>query len=243
MKSSKLMLALRSYSEEKSSHQHDYHQLVFPVQGHMAIGVGKNASDVVPSQVAVISAGYEHGFSASSDGAFVVADVPEVFAPDLERLPAFIDLDSSMMAYVSFLHHQLQLDSVSQSCERQMLLLLIQLLREQFGETLRLDRRVEAVQSYLDKHYMESVTLNQLATVSHLSVRQLSEVFSREMGMSPQQYLVELRMQKAWHLLETSSLSIQQIADKVGYKSLAGFSSRFSQHFGRSPRQFRKDAK
>lgn len=58
--------------------------------------------------------------------------------------------------------------------------------------------------------------------------------------MTPQQYLIERRMQRAWQLLSETDLQVQQVAERVGYSNLAAFSDRFRRHFGRSPRQFRR---
>jgi AraC-like DNA-binding protein len=207
------------------------------------MNVGNREGEVRARQMAIIAAGEEHGFSAPDHNRFVVADVPASLAPELERLPAFITLDTSLAHYVTFLHHQLMNGTGNPNGERQMLLLLIQLLKERCGETLLLDRRVEAARAYLDNHFRRAIPLTQLAAVANLSTRQLSELFRRELGMTPQQYLVEKRMQNAWHLLETSELSIQQVADQVGYSSVASFSDRFRKHFGRSPRYFRQIGK
>lgn len=243
MKNSNLKLELRSYSSENHTHHHDFHQLVLPVTGKLSMNVDNQEGIVCSQQVAVVSAGQQHGFSATDKNTFIVADVPEALAPDLERLPAFISIDPALTQYVFFLHQQLIEGSSSQTSERQMLLLLIQLLQERFGEELRLDRRIEAARTYLDQYFCHSITLSQLSGIANLSPRQLSELFKRQLGMTPQQYLTEKRMQKAWQLLESSVLSVQQIADQVGYRNLASFSDRFRKHFGHSPSYFRKIGK
>ncbi|WP_067981970.1 AraC family transcriptional regulator [Neptuniibacter pectenicola] len=243
MKQSNLMLELRSYSSENHSHHHDYHQLVLPVVGGLSMSVGCQEGEVSSQQIAVIAAGQEHGFAAPDQNLFVVADVPAVLTPELDRLPAFIKLDAALVHYVSFLHNQLKKEGVSRSTERQMLLLLIQLLHERFGEALNLDRRIDVARNYLDKHFHERVSHTQLAAIANLSARQLSELFRRQLGMTPQQYLTEKRMQQAWRLLERGELSIQKIADQVGYRSAASFSDRFRKHFDHPPSYFRQIGK
>ncbi|MCV6621748.1 MAG: AraC family transcriptional regulator [Cellvibrionaceae bacterium] len=236
----KLTLELRSYNSESRSHQHDYHQLVLPVVGELELNVGQQEGKVSEQSIALVAAGKEHGFSATENNTFVVADVPSILAPQLEKLPAFIPLDSTLAHYVSFLHSHLSMNERRTSSERQMLLLLIQLFQERYGNSLRLDRRLEAAREYLDQHYQQSLSLSQLATVANLSSRQLNELFCREIGMTPQQYLIEKRMQLAWQLLESTNLSVQQIAERVAYSNLSSFSSRFRKHFGKPPSYFRK---
>ena len=243
MKNSELTLDLRSYSSISHSHQHDYHQLVLPVVGEMSMNIGKCNGSVASENVAVIAAGQEHGFSGSQGNVFVVADIPETLAPNLKKLPPFIELDPALAQYVRFLYTQLSEENRSESCERQMLLLLIQLLQDRFGQTLRLDRRIEAAQAYLDTHYQKTITLKGLSKIANISPRQLSALFAQHIGMSPQQYLTEKRMQTAWQLLKSSTFSIQGIAEQSGYTNIASFSDRFRKHFGHPPSYFRKNDK
>ncbi|WP_293268483.1 AraC family transcriptional regulator [Neptunomonas sp.] len=241
MKQKNLTLDLRSYSLETKSHQHDYHQLVLPVAGNLVMSIENKEGKVFPKQAAVICAGNNHEFAASGLNTFVVADVPTALAPQLERLPAFIPLDGALAQYVSFLHQNLLLKQAQNtSSERQMLLLLIQLLQEHFNTSLQIDHRIEAAKSYLDHRFNEPISAATLATVANLSQRQLNELFRRHIGMTPQQYLIEKRMQQAWQLLETSTINIQQVANRVGYSNLSAFSDRFKKHFGHSPRFFRQ---
>ena len=93
MGQSNLILDLRSYSGETRAHHHDYHQLVLPVEGRLAMQIGEQAGDVSNAELALISAGKDHQFAGSEKNCFVVADVPPSLAPELEKLPAFIKLD------------------------------------------------------------------------------------------------------------------------------------------------------
>ena len=243
MPEANLVLDLRSYSDETQEHHHDYHQLVLPIEGNMAISIDGREGEVSASELALVGAGKNHRFSGSDRNRFIVADVPSALAPELERLPSFIHLDPALAQYVSFLHQQLLAQELVPASERQMLLLLIQLLKERFGDRLRLDRRIEAVRDYLDHHFQKPLTQAQLAAVANLGPRQLGELFRRDLGMTPHQYLIEKRMQHAWQLLARGDLQVQQVAERVGYSNLAAFSDRFRRHFGRSPAYFRRGGK
>lgn len=236
-----LTLDLRSYSGDTQVHHHDYHQLVLPVEGKLSMRIDGRDGEVSASGLALVSAGKDHGFAGSEQNCFVVADVPASLAPELERLPSFIELDAALAQYVTFLHRQLAQQSGNPSSERQMLLLLIQLLKERYGHRVRLDRRIDAVRNFIDENFQQAVTLSQLAAIVHLSVRQLNQIFRRELGMTPRQYLIEKRMQRAWQLLADGGLQVQQVAERVGYANLAAFSDRFRRHFGHSPRHLRRN--
>jgi len=238
-----LLLELRSYQQESQQHQHDYHQLVLPARGRLELEVDGRGGHVEAGQLAVIAAGSDHGFAAPGDNAFVVANVPTALAPQLAQLPAFLPLDAGLLAYVAFLREELQRPQAGENGRRQMLLLLTQLLAERAGAGLQLDRRVAAARALLDARFAEEISLAQLAAAAHLSVRQLSELFRRQLGMSPGQYQLEQRMQHGWLLLEQGSLPVQQVAEHCGYASLSAFSDRFRRHFGIAPSHFRHPAK
>ncbi|MDX1553719.1 MAG: AraC family transcriptional regulator [Marinobacter sp.] len=243
MKHSEIGLHIRTYQNEGKSHSHDHHQLVLPLVGTLSLSVDAMEGEVAQHRAAIIPSGTGHGYASADDNRFLVADVPENLAPALDKLPCFVDLDPALLQYVQFLHAQLQNGTVSDFTQHQMLLLLIQLLQERHGSRLKLDRRVHAAKQFLADHFSHPLSLAEAAAVAHLSIRQLNDLFRRQVGMTPHQYLTELRMKEAWRLLEQSELSVQRVADAVGYSSLSAFSDRFRSHFGKAPSHFRRISK
>ncbi len=241
MSYSKLTLDLRSYQQDTNSHSHDYHQLILPIKGELEIDINRHSGVVTNNKAALVSAEKEHGFSSQSENSFVVANIPQSLAPEFERLPEFITLDPSLSQYVIFLHQQLK-QGAGQS-EQQMLLLLIQLLQEKHGEKLKIDKRIDAAHIYLEQHFDKNISLEKLGIIANLSPRQLSELFKQQFSMTPQQYLIEKRMQVAWQLLKNSRQSIQQVSETIGYSNLSAFSHRFKKHFNVSPSYFRQNGK
>ena len=75
----------------------------------------------------------------------------------------------------------------------------------------------------------------------YLSPFYISKIFKSEMGESPIHYLIRVRMEKAKALLESgASLSIGEIAEKVGYEDAYHFSKLFKKTYGVSPSKMRK---
>lgn len=243
MAKSDVNLQLRSYDNEGKQHFHGHHQLVLPLLGKLSLFVDKTEGAVERNRAAVIPSGSHHGYYASEKNRFLVVDLPAVLAPTLERLPVFVELDEALLHYVQFLHSQLVNEAGSPHTEHQMLLLLIQLLQERHADKLNLDQRVSSAKQFIDHNFHKKIMAAELATVAHLSIRQLNELFRKQVGMTPHHYLIELRMQESWRLLEQSDLNIQLIADSVGYGSLSAFSDRFSRYFGKSPSHFRRKSK
>lgn len=81
-------------------------------------------------------------------------------------------------------------------------------------------------------------TVEQLARRVGLSRSRLAVRFRELVGESPHAYLTELRLRRATDLLQTGSMSIEDVAGVVGYRSAAAFSKAFSRRFGVSPRRY-----
>ena len=103
-----------------------------------------------------------------------------------------------------------------------------------------LDERVQAAMDYLCQHMTDKVGLDDVAEASGLSVSHLCELFRRQVGFSPYQFLETQRLERAKSLLETTSHSVQSIAAQVGYANPFHFTLRFKRYTGYSPREFRK---
>ncbi len=202
--------------------------------------VDENEGYVCQKLAAVISAGQNHGFSSIDHNQFLVADIPSVLAPELNTLPNFISLDDSMLQYNHFLRTSLMQGNTHHNSQRQMLVLLVQLLKERFCTHKPIDHRIQSAQNYIDHYYNQTITLAEVAAIAHLSTRQLSQLFKDHFNTTPLSYQIEKRMQHALHLLETSNASIESIAESVGYKNLSAFSGRFKKHFNCSPKHIRQ---
>ena len=99
---------------------------------------------------------------------------------------------------------------------------------------------MEQIVDYMDRHYSEKISLDQIAQNMYLSPFYISRIFKSETGDTPINYLISLRMEKARALLlEKQNYSIQEIAQCVGYDDAYHFSKLFKKHYGNSPSQYR----
>lgn len=112
-----------------------------------------------------------------------------------------------------------------------------------FVDPWRRDTRIvavfDAVMPTLARHW----TIEEMAEIAHVSTEHLRRISRKVFGRSPIQQLTQLRMQHATHLLATSGLSIEEIAERVGYCSPFAFSKAFKRMNGVSPSHFRLHAR
>lgn len=101
-------------------------------------------------------------------------------------------------------------------------------------------RECALVRRYIDDHFKESLTLDQLAAVAHLNKFYLSHAFQREYGVSPIRYLTRRRIQESRFLLAETDHSLSHIAQVLGFSSLSYFSQCFRRVEGVSPKEYRQ---
>ena len=91
---------------------------------------------------------------------------------------------------------------------------------------------------YLDQNYAHVKTADVSAYLG-INRTYLSAIFRKKMYMSPQEYLIQLRMDKSRQLLQ-KNWPVYMIAQSVGYDDQLAFSRMFKKKFGVSPENFRK---
>lgn len=101
---------------------------------------------------------------------------------------------------------------------------------------------VKTIMAYMNEHYAEKISLDQIAQNIYLSPVYISRVFKEETGDSPINHLIQIRLEKAKNLLiENPSLSIKTIAQQVGYDDAYHFSKLFKKHFGVAPTFYKQN--
>lgn len=148
----------------------------------------------------------------------------------------FQNVKQAMADVVRFCRHQLpgSTDLALNALERALLWI------HSVNDRETLDERIRHALDLLAEKLQEPLPLDKLARDCGLSVSRLAHLFREQVGMPPQQYLEELRLQRAAQLLRTTGLRIGEIAAGAGYADAFYFSSRFRKKFGRSPSEYRR---
>ena len=104
----------------------------------------------------------------------------------------------------------------------------------------RSSRECDLVRRYIDNHFKENLTLDQLAQLAHLNKYYLAHTFRREFGTSPINYLISRRIEESRFLLRETDHTLSLIAQILGFSSLSYFSQCFRRVEGLSPLEYRK---
>jgi signal transduction histidine kinase/DNA-binding LacI/PurR family transcriptional regulator/AraC-like DNA-binding protein len=105
------------------------------------------------------------------------------------------------------------------------------------SETRRVARRAMA---YMHEHYGENISRKQIAEHVGVSQEYLSTSFRRETGLTPTNYLERYRIRQAKKLLETTEMSVSEVAQEVGIPDSSYFGRIFRRDTGITPAAFRK---
>jgi AraC-like DNA-binding protein len=98
--------------------------------------------------------------------------------------------------------------------------------------------RVRPAIRYIHANYMCEISMDHLASLCNLSVRQLNRCFQSVYNKAPHEYLTEVRLKVARELLQNTTNTIGEIAERTGYNSIFNFSHAFKQFYGISPRDW-----
>ncbi len=102
------------------------------------------------------------------------------------------------------------------------------------------DKKILAVQQWLDEHACEALTLAQLASRIHLSERQFKRRFTAAVQQAPLAYIQELRMERARQALAGTRAQVEQIARTCGYDDVRFFRRLFRRSTGLTPQEYRQ---
>lgn len=102
------------------------------------------------------------------------------------------------------------------------------------------DTEIRKVEEWLETHWSQPVAAAEMAEIARLSERQLVRRFKTATGKTPIEYLQNLRIEQARHLLETTTSSVSDITWSVGYEDINTFRKLFRRSIGLTPNQYRE---
>lgn len=110
-----------------------------------------------------------------------------------------------------------------------------------FAENGRDTERIRRIMEYIQAHYAEKITLEELAEQIHLCRSESCRLFKRYMKESMFDYLLDYRIERSLELLRRPELDVTQIAGQTGFTSPGYFSKIFKRKMGCTPLEYRKN--
>lgn len=178
----------------------------------------------------------------------LLQELPDWFILESDKLYGFETLRILIDLLKSENHqkqagHQIIIDNLTESVFIQVLRRIIENQSTKEGSWSQgySDPLIRKSLELIHKNIAKDWSLESLAKEMGLSRNGFSTNFKNKLGESPIQYLTKIRLQESQKLLSTTELTIETIAEKVGYNDAFTFSKAFKRKIGLSPKDFRKE--
>lgn len=240
----------RRYPHRPFGHAHDYHQLLFGVDGQTELEIDGHAYRVDGAHGLVIPAGMHHLCSGLTDNLQLVADFPASSVALPARLmatPRMFAMDAAFATRVRRLATGRQAGGTApaQHAWQQ-----AAALAGGLSAMLGLDDRqadaarfpVGAIDHYLRTHLSTPLRVDQLAARIGWGPRRFHTLFCEAFGDTPHGYQTRLRLDQAVQWLMGGTMPLADIASGVGYPDQTTFTRAFSRRFGMPPAAWRTAA-
>lgn len=99
---------------------------------------------------------------------------------------------------------------------------------------------IEAIVTYIAQNLSQPHLLQDVSTHFAYCEKHLRNIFKKNMGISPKQYVLNMKMKQACNMLSESSISIEELSYNLGFSSPYHFSNAFKKLIGISPSEYRK---
>lgn len=100
--------------------------------------------------------------------------------------------------------------------------------------------QLNAAVEYVEHNYASNFKISELADVCHMSETHFRRVFQERMNMTPVEYINFVRVKKACELIDKTDISMEDVAEKVGFVTPSTFNRNFRRVIGTSPYQWKK---
>ncbi|MDC3416028.1 helix-turn-helix domain-containing protein [Aquibacillus salsiterrae] len=237
-------------------HHHDIHQVLYALEGEGSIYLNRKNYSFRQDNLAVITPNTSHSIISDSKLTVLVLAfdkdiLEESIKQDLLDLffktTRFIELnpfDSSNLRQIlrQMLYEQSYGDSINYVAIKIYLSeLLLKLARSQeqpeiFDANVL---RAERLRNYIDTHFYEMISADDLATKLGMSTRHMNTIFKDRYQVTPIQYLTEVRVGLAKKMLVETDKDIASICFEVGFESLSTFYRTFKNSTDISPNKYR----
>lgn len=237
-----------------TSHTHHFTELFYIVSGKGAFLLPNQEIPVQENDLVIINPNVEHTEKSNHQ------DPLEYIALGLEGISFSLPEEDSQISLFTYqgdredilFYLKKLLTEVKNSdrdfeiiCQNIIEILVVKLRRAknitiQNEKSQQINQSVALVKHYITQNYSDPITLDILAKVGSINKYYLSHTFKEDIGISPIEYLNQIRIKEAKVLLETTSFTIAEIARFNGFSSQSFFTQAFRRIVNKTPSQYRK---
>ena len=242
------------------AHWHEQIELHYVVRGRTVIRLEQEEMDAGEGALVIANSNVLHeGYNRDGEMEVLVVifdmeDFSREFADKNIIFCPMISGDAEISRIMFHIYEEYQRKEIGYRlvCKGELLKLVTYLARNNALEMLSEEdglrrrkklERLNTVYQYIEKHYTEVITNRDLADLVHLSEGRFCHIFKESAGVSPLQYINEVRLNKAMNLLKKENFMATEVAEAVGFSDYNNFGRMFRKYFGCTPLEARKNSK
>ena len=252
-----LYVSVARYSAEWNStlHAHPCAEVFFVTGGQGFLRLFDSDIPITTDDVIIVNANVEHTEISSEEYPleYIVIGIDGIEALSGDNGKdgySIVHFQSERETFLFFLKNLLKEIEAKPpgyhtACQDLLEILLLHLMRRsEFSVTFvpssrKSSKEAALVRRFIDNHFKEDLSLDDLAEHAHISKYYLVHIFTKEYGTSPINYLLSRRIQESVYLLTETRLSLSDISGTLGFSSPSYFSQSFRRVKGISPLQYR----
>lgn len=123
---------------------------------------------------------------------------------------------------------------------RQLMVEMYMRIQNKWPQEKKVNAIVLEAKAYIEKHARKKISIGSLADELNVSIRYLQILFKKEVGATPKEYHMDIKMNESYKMLNKQEMLIADIAIECGYADPCTFSHQFKRYFGYSPLEVRK---
>ena len=218
------------------------HELTIVISGKVTYRIGGVCYELLPGSAIFIPALSERErLRAESECDYVSFN----FSSDAPELATLIEnaCHSEVMLILSAIDRIAEKPGLSfYDRAAEMLAVIISLL-ENYSRTERMTALTLGILDYIHKNFRSRITLSDIASEFYFSPVYCESVFSSDVGQSIIDYVLDLRIHEAEHLIIEGDMTLSEIAERVGFSDYNYFSRTFKKRNGYTPTEYRRVVK
>lgn len=244
-----------SLPNEAETHDHDYHQLVVVLNGNTDFDIEGKGQQLQTGGGCIVPSADGHVFAGLGENRIMVVNLPipsqkaitdeeyEIVSRLFDQA-AYFQLSPRLQVLASALSGELQQYPDDTILARACGNTLLSAIRHQINNNTEIRTRgnrlnIDKLDQFIELNLSQKVHISQLANFCFLSVSQFHERFKERTGMTPHQYLMRKRLDRAKHLL-VEGFSPIQVSEMCGFSSQSAMTNIFSQILGITPLKYQK---
>ncbi len=227
----------RVYEENNKKHNHLYGQLILPINGNLNIETVNKKLSIGNDKIFFLPPDCEHLFNANKSNEFLVLDIPTNYLKKshMDEIVGGKEIlfDDKWEAVKCLFLSESKNNNSSVSINNLFL----------YSYNLLIKNSEFASIKYIHDHYAEEIDLKKLAQLEHYNSNYYVQWFKNKMGVSPMEYIQNLRIKNSKELLLNTDLNILQVGEAVVYKHNSSFTRAFKKIENMTPKEFKSNSK